>query len=200
MLGSAKTVTRVAATCRSLASMVPVVLDPVLIAKGGESLLEKDAQAALIGELLPMAALVTPNAPEAAVLTGVPVVTEADLDRAAERLLLLGASAALVKGGHLPGEKVVDVLRTADGAALRFESPRVATRSTHGTGCTLASAIATGIAEGLTLKDAVERGRAYVYEAIRSAPGLGAGHGPLNHAHPLGVVDARRARRQESLH
>jgi hydroxymethylpyrimidine/phosphomethylpyrimidine kinase len=200
MLASAKTVRRVAATCRSLASMVPVVLDPVLIAKGGESLLEKDAQEALLGELVPMAALVTPNAPEAEVLTGVPVAREADLDRAAERLLLLGASAALVKGGHLPGEKVVDVLRTADGAALRFESPRIATRSTHGTGCTLASAIATGIAEGLTLKDAVERGRAYVYEAIRSAPGLGAGHGPLNHGHPLSALAARKAEPKNVFH
>jgi hydroxymethylpyrimidine/phosphomethylpyrimidine kinase len=200
MLASAKTVKRVAATCQSLAPMVPLVLDPVLVAKGGESLLEPDAREALLRELVPMAALVTPNAPEAEILSGVPVRCEADLERAAERLLLLGASAVLVKGGHLPGEKVVDVLRTADGAAVRFESTRIATRSTHGTGCTLASAIATGIAEGLTLQNAVERGRAYVYEAIRSAPGLGGGHGPLNHGHPLRALKIEGAPREETLH
>jgi hydroxymethylpyrimidine/phosphomethylpyrimidine kinase len=200
MLASAKIVERVAATCRSLAPMVPIVLDPVLIAKGGASLLEPSAQRALVTELLPMAALITPNAPEAAALTGVKVEREADLERAAERLLLLGASAVLVKGGHLPGETVVDVLRTADGALVRFESPRLQTRSTHGTGCTLASAIAAGIAEGLTLTDAVERARAYVFEAIRSAPGLGSGHGPLNHGHPIAVQNARDARGQETLH
>jgi hydroxymethylpyrimidine/phosphomethylpyrimidine kinase len=146
-----------------------------------------------------MAALVTPNVPEAAVLTGLSIEREADLERAAERLLLAGASAVLMKGGHLAGEKVVDVLRTADGGAARFESPRVATRSTHGTGCTLASAIATGIAEGLTLTDAVERGRNYVLEAIRSAPGLGSGHGPLNHGHPIAALRAKSTRGQ-TLH
>jgi hydroxymethylpyrimidine/phosphomethylpyrimidine kinase len=200
MLGSAKTAERVAATCRSHAATVPLVLDPVMVAKGGASLLEPDAQRALVRELLPMAALVTPNVPEATALTGVVIEREADLERAAERLLLAGASAALVKGGHLAGEKVVDVLRTADGGAFRFESARLATRSTHGTGCTLASAIATGIAEGLTLADAVERGRRYVFEAIRSAPGLGSGHGPLNHAHPIAALHARDARGEQTLH
>ena len=200
MLGSAKTVERVAATCRSLAPMVPIVLDPVMVAKGGASLLEPSARAALVRELLPMAALVTPNVPEAEALTGLTIKSDTDLERAADRLLLTGASAALVKGGHLAGERVVDVLRTADGAAFRFESTRLETRSTHGTGCTLASAVATGIAEGLTLRDAVERGRAYVFEAIRSAPGLGSGHGPLNHAHPVALGDPRSARGEETLH
>ncbi|HEY3497319.1 MAG TPA: bifunctional hydroxymethylpyrimidine kinase/phosphomethylpyrimidine kinase [Polyangiaceae bacterium] len=200
MLGSAKVVERVAGTCRSLAPMVPLVLDPVMVAKGGANLLEPSAREALVRELLPMAALVTPNVPEAEALTGIAIRSEADLERAADRLLLSGASAVLVKGGHLQGERVVDVLRTADGAAFRFESARIQTRSTHGTGCTLASAIAAGVAEGLTLHDAVERGRDYVLEAIRSAPGLGSGHGPLNHAHPLLAKAAPGARGQETLH
>lgn len=200
MLGSARTVERVAATCRAYAASVPLIVDPVLYAKGGAPLFEADARDALVRELLPIAALVTPNAPEAAELTGVPVEREADLERAADRLLLLGASAVLVKGGHLPGEAVVDLLRTADGGSFRFTSPRIATRSTHGTGCTLASAIATGIAEGLTLKDAVERARDYVFEAIRTAPDLGHGHGPLHHGHPLDVLHAREERGHETLH
>jgi hydroxymethylpyrimidine/phosphomethylpyrimidine kinase len=99
--------------------------------------------------------------------------------------LALGPSAVLMKGGHLPGDTVVDLLRTADGAEHRFEGPRIASRSTHGTGCTLASAIAAGVAEGLTLEGAVARARQYVVEAIRRAPGLGQGHGPLEFAHPL---------------
>lgn len=200
MLGSARTVERVAAACRAYAAGVPLIVDPVLYAKGGTPLFEADARDALVRELLPMAALVTPNAPEAAELAGVSVETESDLERAADRLLLLGASAVLVKGGHLPGDTVVDLLRTADGGSFRFTSPRILTRSTHGTGCTLASAIATGVAEGLTLKDAVERARNYVFEAIRAAPELGHGHGPLHHGHPLDVLHAREERGHETLH
>jgi hydroxymethylpyrimidine/phosphomethylpyrimidine kinase len=200
MLGSARTVERVAAACRAYAPSVPLIVDPVLYAKGGTPLFEADARDALVRELLPIAALVTPNAPEAAELTGLPVENESDLERVADRLLLLGASAVLVKGGHLPGDVVVDLLRTADGASFRFTSPRLLTRSTHGTGCTLASAIATGVAEGLTLKDAVERARNYVFEAIRTAPDLGHGHGPLHHGHPLDVLHAREERGHETLH
>jgi hydroxymethylpyrimidine/phosphomethylpyrimidine kinase len=93
----------------------------------------------------------------------------------------------LIKGGHIPGATIVDILRTADGEAARFEHPRIATRSTHGTGCTLAAAIACGVAHGFTLRDAVLRAEDYVVEAIRTAPGLGAGHGPLNHGHVIGA-------------
>jgi hydroxymethylpyrimidine/phosphomethylpyrimidine kinase len=164
---------------------VPIVLDPVMVAKGGAPLLEASARAALVNRLLPRAALITPNAPEAEVLTGVRVRAPEDLAAAADRLLGLGAAAALVKGGHLAGETVVDLLRTADGFERRFESSRVLTSSTHGTGCTLASAIAAGVAEGLTLEHAVERARLYVLEALKSAPKIGRGHGPLNHLHPL---------------
>jgi hydroxymethylpyrimidine/phosphomethylpyrimidine kinase len=185
MLATAPIATRVAQTCRRLAPTVPIVLDPVMVAKGGARLLEPAAERALVSELLPMAALLTPNAPEAEALSGEPVSDEASLLRVASKLLLLGPAAVLLKGGHLPGERVVDCLVTADGTVERFESPRILSTSTHGTGCTLASAIATGIAEGLTLVDSVARARHYVIEAIRTAPGLGAGHGPLNHAHPL---------------
>jgi hydroxymethylpyrimidine/phosphomethylpyrimidine kinase len=123
--------------------------------------------------------------PEAEILTGMKISTLRDMERAADALLGLGPSAVLMKGGHLEGDTVVDILRTADGAEHRFEGPRIATRSTHGTGCTLASGIAAGVAEGLTLQGSVARARAYVVKAIELAPGLGRGHGPLEFAHPL---------------
>lgn len=167
------------------APSVPLVVDPVMIAKGGAALLRPEAQAMLKLRLLPVAALVTPNAPEAAALTGFPVETVDDMPHAADGILALGAGAVLVKGGHLPGDDVVDLLRTADGEEVRFESSRIDSRHTHGTGCTLASAIAAGVAQGLRLVDAVDRARTYVQTAIRRAPGLGSGHGPLDHSHPL---------------
>ena len=185
MLGSARVVEAVAGVCESLAFGVPLIVDPVMVAKGGARLLDKGAQDALVLRLLPLASLVTPNVPEAEVLTGMTIKTARDLERAADALLALGPSAVLMKGGHLEGDVVVDVLRTADGAEHRFEGPRIVSRSTHGTGCTLASAIAAGIAEGLTLEGAVARAREYVVRAIRLAPGLGKGHGPLEFAHPL---------------
>lgn len=185
MLYSAPIIKVVAAELESRATSIPVVVDPVMVAKGGAALLDERATGELIERLLPLAALITPNAPEAAALTGIDVNHEDDLARVAERLLTLGPAAVLVKGGHLPGDRVVDVLRTIDGLEHRFESPRIPTRSSHGTGCTLASAIATGIAEGLTLVSAIERARHYVARALRTAPGLGQGHGPLNHGWPL---------------
>jgi hydroxymethylpyrimidine/phosphomethylpyrimidine kinase len=185
MLGSARVVEAVAGVCESLAFGVPLIVDPVMVAKGGARLLDKGAHDALVLRLLPLASLVTPNVPEAEVLTGMTIKTARDLERAADALLALGPSAVLMKGGHLEGDVVVDVLRTADGADHRFEGPRIVSRSTHGTGCTLASAIAAGIAEGLTLEGAVARAREYVVRAIRLAPGLGKGHGPLEFAHPL---------------
>jgi hydroxymethylpyrimidine/phosphomethylpyrimidine kinase len=188
MLHSAPVIRMVAGTLRAHARNVPLVVDPVMVAKGGHPLLQDSAREALIKELLPLASLVTPNAPEAEVLTGVPVDTAEDLSRAAEKLLLMGPSAVLIKGGHLRGETVVDLLRTADGFERRFETPRLFTTNTHGTGCTLASAITTGIAEGLTLEHAVARASSYVHQAIRTAPGLGQGHGPLNHAHTFRVA------------
>ena len=182
MLGSTEVVERVAAILDS--SDAPAVVDPVMVAKGGQSLLDADAVSAVKTLMIPRAALLTPNAPEAEALTGLVV---ADLDgqrRAGEFLLGLGARAVLMKGGHIPGDTVVDVLVTPSGETL-LEGPRVDTRNTHGTGCTLASACATGLAKGLPLEAAVAEAWAYVAEAIRRAPGLGSGHGPLDHGWPM---------------
>jgi hydroxymethylpyrimidine/phosphomethylpyrimidine kinase len=182
MLGSEHVVRAVARACARFAPSVPLIVDPVMVAKDGTLLLDAGARAALIAELVPRAALLTPNAPEAESLTGARVRSVGDLSGAADRLLALGASAVLIKGGHLEGDTVVDLLRTADGVEERFESPRLTTKATHGTGCTLASAVAAGVAEGWTLSDAVRRAHDFVFAAMRSAPGLGAGHGPLDHA------------------
>lgn len=182
MLGSAAVVERVATILDS--ADAPAVVDPVMVAKGGAALLADDAIAAVRELMIPRAALLTPNAPEAEALTGIAVT---DLDgqrRAGEALLRLGARAVLMKGGHVPGETVIDLLLTSTGETL-LEGERVHTRNTHGTGCTLASACAAGIAKGLPLEVAVAQAWAYVAEAIRRAPGLGGGHGPLDHGWPI---------------
>ena len=183
MLGTAEMIETVAAILDG-ARGVPAVIDPVMLAKGGAVLLDSRALDALRALLVPRAMLLTPNAPEAAALTGIEVVTTDDLRRAGEALLTAGARAVLMKGGHVPGERVTDVLMTPAGETT-FEGPRVDTRHTHGTGCTLASACAVGLAEGLPLDRAAARAFAYVAEAIVRAPGLGAGHGPLDHGWPL---------------
>ena len=183
MLGSIEVVEAVAGLI-DYAGNVPAVVDPVMIAKGGSPLLEDRAVEAVRRLMVPRAALLTPNAPEAEALTGIAV---ADLDgqrRAGEALLEMGARAVLMKGGHVPGETVIDLLLTRDGETV-LESERLDTRHTHGTGCTLASACAAGIAKGLPLQTAVAEAWAYVAEAIRRAPGLGQGHGPLDHGWPL---------------
>ena len=181
MLHSAEVIEVVASGIERHAAGVPLVVDPVMVAKGGHRLLLTEAEAALRDRLLPMAALITPNLPEAEVLVGFPVRAEPDMKRAAERLAALGARAVLMKGGHLKGDRVVDLL-FHDGKFDRFEDARIARRSTHGSGCTLASAIAAGLAQKMTLRDAVTRARDYVRRAIETAPGFGRGHGPLNHA------------------
>ncbi len=183
MLGDPAMVEAVAAVLDS-ARGVPAVVDPVMVAKGGAPLLAEQAVGAVRTLMIPRAALLTPNAPEAETLTGIPVATTDDLRRAGEALLTLGAKAVLMKGGHVEGETVVDVLMTPDGETT-FEGERLHTRHTHGTGCTLASACAAGLAQGLSLSDAVARAWAYVHEAMRHAPGLGGGHGPLDHGWPL---------------
>ena len=188
MLVSADAIRAVAAACERLGAGVPVVVDPVMVAKGGAALLEASAVAALRSELLPRAAVLTPNIPEAEALTGERIEGVAGMRRAAAALLALGAHAVLLKGGHLPGDVVTDLLCDASGERV-FEGPRIATRSTHGTGCTLASALAVGLAQGLSLASAADRARRYVREAIRTAPGLGSGHGPLNHGHTVRAFD-----------
>ena len=181
MLHSAEVIETVVAAFRKYAPGVPLVVDPVMVAKGGHRLLLTEAETALRDRLLPMATLLTPNLPEAEVLVGFPVRAEADMKHAADKLISFGAKAVLMKGGHLEGDRLVDLL-VHDGGVERFEDARIPSRSTHGTGCTLASATAAGLAQKMSLHDAVARARAYVRRAIETAPGYGQGHGPLNHA------------------
>jgi hydroxymethylpyrimidine/phosphomethylpyrimidine kinase len=152
-----------------------------MVAKGGARLLQDEALSTLKRRLLPFATLLTPNLPEAEVLAGMEIRTPTDMRHAAAALLTLGVPAVLLKGGHLEGDVMVDMLATEAGIE-EFPSMRIATRHTHGTGCTMASAIAAGLSQGRSLRDAVVRARAYVRAAIETAPGLGGGHGPLNHA------------------
>jgi hydroxymethylpyrimidine/phosphomethylpyrimidine kinase len=161
----------------------PYVLDPVMAASSGDRLLTADAEQLVRDELLPLAALVTPNLGEAAILTGMAVESPEAMERAGQRLLALGAAAALVKGGHLPGERLVDILVTP-GAVRRYHHPRVTTTSTHGTGCTLSAAVTAGLALGRDLETAVAEALDFVHRALRAAPGLGGGHGPLGHQVP----------------
>ena len=181
MLGDEATIEIVCDVIAQRAGTIPIVVDPVMVATSGSRLLAESAIAQFRRRLLPLATLLTPNLPEAEVLTGIAIADEAAMHAAAHALRGLGAPAVLLKGGHLPGDTVIDLLATASGVQA-FRAPRIETRHTHGTGCTLASAVATGLAQGMTLAHAVTRARAYVRAAIETAPGYGAGHGPLNHA------------------
>ena len=184
MLHDAAVIETVAAVLQQRASAVPLVVDPVMVAKGGARLIDPDAIEALKRLLIARATVLTPNLPEAETLCGAAIGDVAAMRAAGETLLALGCKAVLVKGGHLASDTVSDVLVTGWGTRI-WESPRIDTRHTHGTGCTLASAIAAGLAQGLDIEHAVDRARAYVQRAIASAPGFGRGHGPLDHAHPL---------------
>ena len=179
MLTNAAIVAVVAAAIRSL-RLPNVVLDPVMIAKGGDRLLEEDAVTAIRTSLLPLAEVVTPNVPEAQVLTGSTIGSLEDMRTAARRILDMGPRVVLIKGGHLPGAESIDVAASAR-ESFELRGPRVATTSTHGTGCTLASAIAANLALGLEMREALSRAREYVEGAILHAPRIGGGHGPLNH-------------------
>jgi len=187
MLHRSGVIDTVMAALEEYAPDVPLVVDPVMVAKGGAALLEDDAVERVRGHVLPRATVVTPNAPEASVLTGLAVENKDDAVQAARALRRMGARAAFVKGGHIgsAGDPVFDVLVDDRDELEIFESPRIDTRHTHGTGCTTASAIAAGVAQGMSLRDSIARAREYVHEAIRTAPGFGHGHGPLNHAHPF---------------
>lgn len=182
MLASADIITLVCDRLDVLAKNIPRVIDPVMVATSGARLMDEGAIEVLKARLIPGAALLTPNIPEAEMLTGLHITDTGAMQRAGEALLAMGARAVLVKGGHMTGAQVQDVLIGAQGVEI-FSSPRIDTRHTHGTGCTLASGIATGLAQGMPLSDAVRRARDYVFEAIRTAPGLGGGNGPLNHGY-----------------
>lgn len=180
MLHDAGVIGAVAAELGRLTARLPLVVDPVMVAKGGHRLIDNTAIEALKRDLLPFATVLTPNVPEAETLTGMQIRDVADLKHAGRMLMSLGPEAVLMKGGHLPGADVTDVLVSEEGLRV-FTSPRIDTRHTHGTGCTLASAIATGLGAGASIHEAVSAARDFVREAMRLAPGFGAGHGPLGH-------------------
>ena len=170
-------------------SAIPLVVDTVMIAKGGTALLDSAGVEAMKRRLFPLATLITPNAPEAAALTGIAVNTPGDAARSGAMLREQGVRAVLVKGGHLSGDTVTDVLVDETGVHW-FTSPRLNNPATHGTGCTLASAIATGLARGMALRDAIEGGRLFVQEAIRTGLPFGRGVGPVNHLHGKRIANS----------
>lgn len=183
MLNKGSVINIVADTLASYPGIL-FVLDPVMFAKSGTSLLDTGALATLKSRLIPLADIITPNIPEAEYISGISIKTVDDMRKAAQIILKLGCKSVLLKGGHLDGDILTDMLITADGETI-FEQSRINTKHTHGTGCAMASAIAAGIAQGMDLKDSVMRARDYVFKAIKTAPQLGGGHGPLNHAHTI---------------
>ena len=183
MIGSPETALIVAERLERIA--VPIVFDPVMVATSG-AVLADAATIAVFARLMCIATLVTPNLPELEMLSNGPIGSLDALEAAARALAETSGSAVLAKGGHLPGETLTDLLVGSDGVVRRWQGARIVTRHSHGTGCTLASAIACGLGGGLGLEEAVERARLYVRGALLAAPGFGGGHGPMGHA--LGVV------------
>lgn len=186
MLSTAPLIERVAQTL--LNTKLPIILDPVMVAKSGDRLLEEDALQTLREKLLPIATLITPNLPEAADLLGINEATTNDqaIDQA-KQLIELGAKAVLMKGGHAKGETCTDILLLSDGTICLFEAKRIDTKNTHGTGCTLSAAIAAGFAKGQLQQTAVQNAHTYLHKAILSADQLkiGRGHGPVHHFHEM---------------
>jgi hydroxymethylpyrimidine/phosphomethylpyrimidine kinase len=180
MLGSGAIASAVADALYEYAQNIPVVLDPVLISTSGTLLLDEAGVDILRERLIPLATLVTPNIPEAEILTGIRYAGPLDIVRAGEALLKMGAKAVLLKGGHAQGDMLIDTLMTGSRTHI-FESPRIHSKHTHGTGCTYAAAIAVELAKRVSLEKAVGRAHQYVHDAIAAAPGFGRGNGPLNH-------------------
>ena len=187
MLGDADVIRAVADSLTGYAG--PIVLDPVMVAKSGDALLPDAAVASLIEHLLPRARLLTPNIPEAVRLLGGDLCADVSADpmQQAAQLLTMGPAAVLMKGGHAKGAVCKDLLVSNDGDAMWFEAPRLDTRNTHGTGCSLSSGIAAGLAKGLDLPDAVSAAHGWLHGAIAAADSLaiGSGHGPVHHFHAL---------------
>jgi len=184
VLASAETIETVVEAIAQHAPSVPIVVDPVMTSTTGTRLLDRRGVDALKRLLLVASTVVTPNLAEVEALTGMRVRDIGDMRHAADMLLTLGAKTVMLKGGHLEGDEVSDFVADSNETYV-LSSPRIETRHTHGTGCTLASAIATGIAQGMAMRPAIERARRYLIAAIADAPGLGQGHGPLNHAHTI---------------
>jgi hydroxymethylpyrimidine/phosphomethylpyrimidine kinase len=185
MLHDAGVIAAVADCLSAMAPQVPLVIDPVMVATSGTRLLDEAAIGALKERLITRARVLTPNIPEAEVLLGRRIAGTEAMVEAAEALRALGAAVVVLKGGHLAAAMVRDVVVEARTRYV-LESPRIETRHTHGTGCTLASAIVTGLAQGMAVRAAIERAHDFVQRAIRAAPGYGKGHGPLNHGHGIG--------------
>jgi hydroxymethylpyrimidine/phosphomethylpyrimidine kinase len=177
-------VIEIIADCLANYPQIPLVLDPVMFAKGGAALLLPSALATLKNCLISRAEIITPNIPEAEFLAEMEIKTINDMSCAAEKILALGCNSVLIKGGHLQGEIVTDLLATNDDETI-FSQPRINSKNTHGTGCALASAIATGLAQKLPLHTAVVRARQYVQKAIETAPNIGKGYGALGHGHTV---------------
>ncbi|MEP3112574.1 bifunctional hydroxymethylpyrimidine kinase/phosphomethylpyrimidine kinase [Nisaea sp.] len=185
MLHSIPVIETVNKALAELAPDTPLVVDPVMVAKGGHPLLEPQALEAMKRRMVARATILTPNIPEAELLTAKKIADRDDMLRVGEALLKLGPKYVLMKGGHMEGDELLDILVSADAEPVVFSSERIDTVHTHGTGCSTASAIAAGLAQGLSVVEAVSRARDYVRKAILSAPGYGHGHGPLNHAHTV---------------
>ena len=188
MLHSPSVIDVVATCLEEMAPTVPRVVDPVMVAQSGDRLVSEEAVERLRSRLVPGAALMTPNVPEAEALLGTRLAAQKEMEPAAQALRELGCEAVLLKGGHLAGDELVDVLATHQGCTT-FRHPRIPTRCDHGTGCTLASAIAEGIGRGLPLDKAVARGRHYLQIALQQATLLGNGHGPVRHGHTVTDFD-----------
>jgi len=181
MLATAENVAAVAQLLAADARAIPLVVDPVILSTSGHELLDRRGVAQLISNIFPHVTLLTPNLAEAQRLTGGgEIATLADMRRAGESLRAMGPRAVLVKGGHLTGDRLTDLLISDEGAT-EFSSARIHSRHTHGTGCALAAAIATGLGQSMALAVAVDRAHRYVHKAISEAPGYGRGKGPLNH-------------------
>jgi hydroxymethylpyrimidine/phosphomethylpyrimidine kinase len=183
MLHDAGIIAAVADCLEAAAPAVPLVVDPVMLASSGARLLDAGAVAVLKTRLIARATVLTPNIPEAEALLGRKIAGMEEMASAAAALRALGPQVVVLKGGHLPGNRLRDVVME-NSAIYAIDGARIETRHTHGTGCTLASAIATGIAQGMAMRAAIERAHAFVQRAIRTAPGYGQGHGPLNHGPP----------------
>lgn len=187
MLFDAEIIRSVGSVISEYPDRPPVVIDPVMAATSGEHLLQPNAIDCLIHQLLPFSTLITPNIPEAEILSGISICSESDADEAGKRILLLGANAVLIKGGHSSGNYSIDLLYTGKGEKHRFLAQKIDSTNTHGTGCTLSAAIASFLARGLTLEMAVERSKKYLTNAISHGKGMkiGQGHGPVHHFYDL---------------
>lgn len=190
MLHNAEVIDAVSDIIDELDPSIPIVVDPVMVSQSGSSLLDPNSVQTLTRRLSLRASVMTPNIPEAEKLTGMTIRDIDGMLQAAAMLHTIGPKAVLLKGGHMQGgDTVSDILASEEGIET-FESPRIETPHVHGTGCTLASAIATSLAQGMGVKDSVLRARAYLHEAIRTNPGLGGGQGPVNHGHTFAGFDA----------